>query len=151
MNSRKGLAPIIAAIILIVAAIIIGTVAVTWMSSWVGQRSAATSAYDCTLTTSYSVPSLTYNQANPGAGSALVGRITNTGTATVGNFTAELEFNNGTLARQVASAPAATTNLTAGQSATLNITMGDNTSIVTSVRIFPNTCKNYAITVRTIY
>src|SRR3989338_7921800 len=120
MNSRKGLAPIIAAIILIVAAIIIGTVAVTWMSSWVGQRTSVASATDCTLTTSYSVPSLTYNRGQD-SNSSLTGRITNTGTGTVGNFTAELEMNNGTISRTIAAQPAATANLTSGQSATLNI------------------------------
>ena len=150
MNSRKGLAPIIAAIILIVAAIIIGTVAVTWMSSWVGQRT-TTSATDCTLGTSFSVKDVRYfNQTAANDTGSLSAKLTNTGTSTVGNVSVELELTNGTIARVFATSPTQATNITAGETTPLNFTFNVTSNSIISARFVANTCKTYSVTVKEV-
>ncbi len=151
MHSQKGLAPIIAAVLLVVAAIIIGTLAVTWASGWVSQRT-TTAASDCSFGTSFFVKDVRYfNQISANDTGSLSGKLTNTGTTTVGNISVELELTNGTIARVFASSPTQATNITAGETVPFNFTYNiTSSSSIISARFVANTCKGYSVTVKNV-
>ena len=139
---RAGVSPIIATVLLVAAAILIGSVAVVWVSGFVSQQTSKASASSCALDVQYSLGEAQFNST----GGYRI-RVTNTGTDSVGNFTVEIEHSNGTILRRAAPLPTPSTNLTQGQSDYVIGSQGvalDNE--VKSVRVLNGACKQFTAT-----
>ena len=140
MTNHKGISPVIATVLLVAAAILIGAVATVWVSSYTSQQLAKTDTASCAGTVQYTLGEAQFNSSG-----GFKVKVTNSGTDAVGNFTVEVEHSNGTILRRAAVAPAATANLTAGQSDYIIGNQGvqvDNE--VKSVRVLNNVCKQFA-------
>ena len=139
---RKAVSPIVATVVLIAAAIVVGTMAVVWTSGWVSQRTTEAGTSSCALQTAYGLENIRYTQST----GLIELKLTNTGTETIGNFTIETELLNGTITSVLASNPSAATNVTSGQSVyvSANTTWANQT--IRSFKVRNNACKNFFIT-----
>src|SRR3989338_2847885 len=136
----KAVSPVVATVLLVAAAILIGSMAVVWVSGFVSQQTSKAKESSCAFDVQYTLGEAQFNSSG-----GFKVKVTSTGSDTVGNFTVEVEHSNGTILRRAAVAPAATANLTAGQSDYIIGNQGvqlDNE--VKSVRVLNDVCKQFA-------
>ncbi len=146
----KAISPVVATVVLVAAAILIGSVAVVWVSGFVSQQTLRATESACGLDIQYT---LSGAQVNSTGGVRVA--LTNTGQKAVGNFTVELELTNGSIFRVPAPIPAATDNLTTSQTDFVIIqpcstSCASLDNLVKSVRVLNNVCKPFHATTTTV-
>src|SRR3989338_545681 len=149
---KKGISTVVASVLLVAAAIIIGVVATTWASGFVGQKTASAGSAGCATSTAFTVSDVEVNNATTrNDTSNMTARLTNVGQDDLKNFTVEWEFGNGTIVSFVANSPGQNDNITAGQSVQLqskvNTSENSAKTVLKSMTVTAGSCKAYRVTV----
>ncbi|MFH0957023.1 MAG: archaellin/type IV pilin N-terminal domain-containing protein [Candidatus Aenigmatarchaeota archaeon] len=133
----KGLSPLIAVIIMIGIAVVVGGILSSWVTSFV---SGSARQDTCAITTMYTLSEATYN-----ASSGIVKvKVKNMGSVSLRNFS--VEADNGTLiARAPASFPDPSYSVGSGM-AQYVVANASNSSItnVVSITVLTESCKGYS-------
>jgi flagellin-like protein len=133
----KGLSPIIAVVILIGIAVMVGGILSSWVTSFV---SSSARQDTCAITTMYTLSEATYN-----ASSGMVKvRVKNTGSVSLYNFS--VEADNGTqIGRAPASAPDPSYRVGSGMTQYIVADAGNaNISNVVKITVLTESCKGYS-------
>ncbi|MFH1978056.1 MAG: archaellin/type IV pilin N-terminal domain-containing protein [Candidatus Aenigmatarchaeota archaeon] len=96
MHSRKGVSPIISAVLLIAVAVSVGILVTTWVTSWVTTQTGSNDI-SCAIDTNYVIDSAQFK--NTSAENTLLVRITNKGKQSLYGF--GMILDNGTNVLQV--------------------------------------------------
>ena len=140
MVMKKGISPVVASVILVAAAVLIGAVATVFVSSFVGQKTTQANTAGCAVTNQFTISDAQINSTG-----AVRVKLTNSGQGTVSNFTIEVTLTNGTIERKLALSPTNTTNMTSGQSTFVmsNVFDASVDNLVSEVKVTSNTCKQF--------
>jgi len=139
--ARKGISPIIAVVVLIGVAVMLGGLVSSWMSSFV----TTSSKYDtCSITTMYVISEATVNETS---GRLLV-KLKNIGKSSVYNFT--FEADNGTVLDVMpATSPVDTYNLEPGRTQYIETNISnyniskENITNIDTITVLTQSCPEY--------
>jgi flagellin-like protein len=140
--AMKGLSPIVAVVILIGVAVMLGGLVSSWLSSFVDQSS----KYDaCAITTLYTITDATVNATS----GELKLKVKNVGKSAVYNFS--IEVSNGTLIDVLpATSPPDTYRLESGRTQYIETNISDynisrmNITNIGTVTLMTRSCPEYA-------
>jgi flagellin-like protein len=145
---KKGISPIVAAIILIGVTIVIGIMISTWVSQWLFTNIENVPS-TCPTSTLYELSSVKYNKTTQ----ILTLKLTNKATQTLYNFTIEATDSSSSIYRNtsVATNPSVTSTspLTQEQSVFLTANM-TTTNSLSSVKVINGACIGFSRTTETI-
>lgn len=135
--ARKGISPVVAVVILIAIAVMIGGLVSSWMSSFVSEN---TDQDMCAINTLYSITDITVNDSN----GEIKLRLKNTGKLAVYNFSIEAE--NGTTFEIIpATSPAANYSIGPGETQyVIANTTGYNITNIDTLTVISGSCSGYA-------
>src|SRR3989338_1892296 len=140
MAMKKGISPVVASVILVAAAVLIGAVATVFVSSFVGQKTTQANTAGCAVTNQFTISDAQVNSTG-----AVRVKLSNSGQGTVSNFTIEVTLTNGTIERKLALSPSSTANITSGQSTFVmsNVFDANVDNLVGEVKVTSDACKQF--------
>ncbi len=140
--SKKAISPVIAVVVLVGVAIMLGGLISSWMSSFV-QESSRNNA--CSITTMYTITDATVNEST----GELIVRLKNVGKDTLYNFS--MEVDNGTVIDLLpATAPADTYELGPGRTQLIRSNISnynisrENITNIDTVTVLTKSCPEYS-------
>ncbi len=140
--TKKGISPVVAVVVLIGVAVMLGGLVSSWMNSFVTK---STQHNTCAITTMYTISSATVNETS---GRLLI-TVKNIGKSTVYNFT--FEADNGTVIDVMqATSPAETYTLEPGRTQYVETNISNynvsrqNITNIDTVTVLTESCPEYA-------